>query len=149
LSIAGNASDDVGVTQITWTNDRDGSGTATGTTNWSVSSVPLVQGVNVITVTARDAAGNMGSRTLTVTNADTNATVVVITSPTNAATFATNFSPMNMSGTASDNVGVTQVNWNDDRGNGGPANGLTDWSLNPIPLVPGNTVFTVTASDAA
>ena len=32
LSIGGTASDNVGVTQVTWVNDRGGSGTATGTT---------------------------------------------------------------------------------------------------------------------
>ena len=59
LDIDGTASDDTGVvTQVTWSNDRGGSGTAVGTINWSVSGIVLQSGDNVITVTARDAANN-------------------------------------------------------------------------------------------
>jgi hypothetical protein len=66
LAIGGTASDAVGVTQVSWANDRGGSGTATGTTAWT-ASVALQSGANVITVTARDAAGNTSVATLTVT----------------------------------------------------------------------------------
>jgi hypothetical protein len=67
ISLAGTAADDVAVTSVTWVNNRGGSGTATGTTNWSVSNVALQPGVNVITVSANDAQGNAGGDTLTVT----------------------------------------------------------------------------------
>ena len=67
LNLGGTASDNVGVTQVSWTNDRGGSGVASGTTTWSVSGVPLQSGVNLITVTARDAANNPGTATLSVT----------------------------------------------------------------------------------
>jgi hypothetical protein len=53
------------VVQVTWTNDRGGSGTATGTTSWT-ARVPLAMGPNDITVTARDAAGNIATDVLTV-----------------------------------------------------------------------------------
>jgi hypothetical protein len=52
---------------VTWTNSRGGSGTATGTTSWSASGIALQSGSNVITVTARDAAGNSGTDMLAVT----------------------------------------------------------------------------------
>jgi len=61
------ASDNVGVTQVTWTNSRGGSGTATGATSWTASGIVLQAGSNVLTVTARDAAGNAGTATLTAT----------------------------------------------------------------------------------
>jgi predicted secreted protein len=67
LAIGGSAGDNVGVTQVTWSNDRGGSGTASGTTAWSVGSIALLSGTNVITVTARDAANNSATDTLTVT----------------------------------------------------------------------------------
>jgi hypothetical protein len=38
LSIGGTASDNVDV-QVTWVNDRGGSGTASGTTSWSVPAI--------------------------------------------------------------------------------------------------------------
>jgi hypothetical protein len=55
------------VTQVTWTNNRGGTGVATGTTSWSVPSIAFQPGTNIITVQARDAAGNLGNDVLTVT----------------------------------------------------------------------------------
>jgi hypothetical protein len=66
LSIAGTATDDVGVFQVAWFNDRGGAGIATGTNDWSVPSIPLLPGQNVITVTAIDTNGNASQDTLTV-----------------------------------------------------------------------------------
>jgi hypothetical protein len=67
LTLGGTAADNVGVTQVTWANDRGGSGTATGTTSWTAGGIALQGGTNILTVTARDAAGNTGTKTLTVT----------------------------------------------------------------------------------
>jgi hypothetical protein len=66
LTLGGVASDNVGVTQVTWANNRGGSGTATGTTSWTASNIELKLGSNVLTVTALDAAGNTRTDTLTV-----------------------------------------------------------------------------------
>ena len=55
------------VTTVTWTNDRGGSGTATGTTNRSAPLVPLQPGTNQITVTGTTGGGRTDSATLTVT----------------------------------------------------------------------------------
>jgi len=67
ITLGGSASDNVGVTSLTWTNNRGGSGTASGTTNWTISALTLHCGDdNVITATARDAAGNSATDTLTV-----------------------------------------------------------------------------------
>ncbi len=87
LSLSGTASDNVGVTQVTWSNSRGGSGTASGTTNWSISGISLQSGTNVITVTARDAAANVAKAPLSVTYA-TSATPPTVTS-TNPAAGAT------------------------------------------------------------
>src|SRR5258705_9632744 len=65
LTVSGTASDNVGVTQVTWSNSRGGSGTATGTTSWTASNIILKLGSNVLTITARDAAGNIGTATMT------------------------------------------------------------------------------------
>jgi hypothetical protein len=66
VSISGTASDNVGVSVVTWVSNRGGSGTASGRTSWNIGSVALVSGANLITVTARDAAGNTATDTLTV-----------------------------------------------------------------------------------
>jgi hypothetical protein len=62
LTIAGTASDDTGVTEVTWSNDRGGAGTAAGTLAWT-ADLTLQPGVNTVTVTARDAANNRASAT--------------------------------------------------------------------------------------
>ena len=66
LVLSGSATDNLGVTQVTWTNDRGGSGTAAGTSAWTVGSVALQSGTNILTVTARDLAGNSASDVLDV-----------------------------------------------------------------------------------
>src|SRR5437899_8027230 len=82
LTLGGTASDNVGVTRVTWTNSRGGSGTATGTTSWTAGGIVLQPGTNVLTVTARDAAGNTASTTLTATRTDTTTPDPPITPPT-------------------------------------------------------------------
>jgi len=67
LTLGGSASDNVGVTQVTWANDRGGSGVATGTTTWATGTIALQSGLNTLSVTARDAANNRTTRTLRVT----------------------------------------------------------------------------------
>jgi hypothetical protein len=67
LALSGSAGDNVSVVSVSWTNDRGGSGNTSGTTDWSTGSIELKTGTNVITVTARDAAGNQSSKALTVT----------------------------------------------------------------------------------
>jgi hypothetical protein len=65
ITIAGAASDNTGVSAVSWSSSAGGSGAATGTTAWS-AAVPLRSGTNTITVRAFDAAGNSAWRTVTV-----------------------------------------------------------------------------------
>ena len=67
-NLEGSAKDSLsGINRVTWTNDRGGSGTATGTANWSISNILLSSdGDNNITVTAFDNANNSGAETVTV-----------------------------------------------------------------------------------
>lgn len=151
IALGGTAADSVGVSSVSWVSDRGGSGTATGTTNWSIPVVGLQVGNNVITVTARDAAGNAGTDILTVTYTapDTTVPVVTITGPTTGSSYSTSSSTMTISGTGSDNVGVTAVTWSTDRGSSGTASGTTNWTASSVALQGGANVVTVTARDAA
>jgi predicted secreted hydrolase len=89
MDIGGSASDNVGVTQVTWTNAATGaSGVAIGTTSWSVVGVALAAGNNIITLRVRDAAGNTGVDTITV-GYDPSAPVCSITTPTSSPTYST------------------------------------------------------------
>jgi hypothetical protein len=74
INLSGTASDVVGVASVTWADDHAHSGTATGTTLWSISSIPLQSGSNVITVTATDLGGDTGTDTITVTYTPNSAT---------------------------------------------------------------------------
>jgi hypothetical protein len=65
IAFSGTASDNVGVTKVTWSTNTGSSGTATGTTTWS-AAIPLLEGSNVVTVRAFDAAGNSGWRSVVV-----------------------------------------------------------------------------------
>ncbi len=67
ITLAGTAADDSGVASVTWVNSRGGSGSATGTTNWTASGIPLAGGANIIAVTATDLSGNSTTDTITVT----------------------------------------------------------------------------------
>ena len=67
LALGGIASDNVNVKRVSWRNNATGaSGDASGTSNWNVAGVGLVNGTNVIVVTANDDAGNTGSATIAV-----------------------------------------------------------------------------------
>ena len=54
------------MTQVTWSNDRGGSGTASGAAAWAAPVIPLQTGANIITLTATDNDGEIGTDTLTV-----------------------------------------------------------------------------------
>jgi len=87
ISIAGTSSDNLGVTQVSWENNRGGSGTASGTINWSVSSINLQAGNNIITVTADDDANHTGTDTITITYTPPSSTTSsVISTTTTTAT---------------------------------------------------------------
>jgi hypothetical protein len=94
LNLFGNASDNVRVKRVEWMNSRGGSGLAAGTGNWVAGNISLQEGENVITVTARDVAGNTASDVITVkyqpviltvlsSNPDSGVTIVVSPSDNN------------------------------------------------------------------
>ncbi len=70
ISISGNASDDNGISSITWSNNRGGSGSAVNSSgdwsDWSISGINLQEGENVITVTATDTNNQTATDTITV-----------------------------------------------------------------------------------
>ncbi len=67
LVVNGTATDNVGVTSVTWATSDGTTGTASGTTNWSTAAIPLYVGSTTIIITASDAAGNTSWRSITVT----------------------------------------------------------------------------------
>jgi hypothetical protein len=66
IAMAGTVTGGSGSPQVTWTSNQGLSGTASGTSVWSIPVVPLNLGLNIITVTATDGAGNIASRVVTI-----------------------------------------------------------------------------------
>jgi len=148
MALGGTASDNVGVTKVTWTNDRGGSGTAVGTTSWTASGIALQPGANVLTVTARDAAGNTAAATLTVTLSDTTPPTVALTAPTAGATVT---GALSVTATATDNVGVAGVQFKLDGANLGAERTTTPYSVSwdTTTAAGGSHTLTAVARDAA
>jgi hypothetical protein len=67
IVVRGAASDNVGVSKVTWSSSTGGSGTATGTANWSTPAITLYVGTTTIVIQASDAAGNTSWRSVVVT----------------------------------------------------------------------------------
>jgi hypothetical protein len=156
LTVAGSASDNVEVTRVVWENSLGGSGTASGTSSWSVSGIALAEGVNTLTFTAQDAAGNLGSRSLAVTYnapetaaADTVAPSVRIVSPTTKTNYFSQETTVDIAGTALDNDQVQRVTWQSSSGESGTAIGTQQWAVTGIPLSGWSNYITVTATDLA
>jgi len=100
VSLSGSASDTTsGVKEVTWSSDKGSSGTASGTTYWSISSVSLSTGDNKITVTAKDFGGNTSTDTITITySASTKPTVTTGSTSNVTATQATLTGTVNANG---------------------------------------------------
>ncbi|MGH9846054.1 MAG: hypothetical protein ACREEM_45720, partial [Blastocatellia bacterium] len=64
LNLRGTAADNGAVVAVRWSNDRGGSGAASGMTSWAVTGIGLQPGVNNLTVTAWDVSGNAASAQL-------------------------------------------------------------------------------------
>ena len=152
ITLSGSAADNQAVTNLTWSNNRGGSGTlALAGQTWSITNLALALGPNLIQVTATDSSGNIAADTAVIFFAppDTNAPSIRIEFPTLNVVYETPFGVLDLSGTAADNVGVTEVKWTCSRGGQGVANGVAPWSVNGIALQPGLNIIEVTAADAA
>ncbi|MBV6501498.1 MAG: hypothetical protein CJBNEKGG_04011 [Prosthecobacter sp.] len=152
LGLAGSASDNVGVTQVTWVNNRGGSGTAIGTTAWSIVGVTLADGENVINVTAADAEGNYSTNMVTVVNylADQTPPSVNISFPTALGTTDVERGEISLGGQANDDgSSLASVSWSNDRGGGGTCLGKETWTVADVRLLPGVNTITITAMDRA
>ena len=148
------ASDNVGVAGVQFKLDGANLGAEVSlppyTVVWTTTLVP--NGTHRLTAMAHDAAGNAATSalvTVTVSNLDSTPPTVTITSPTSNPSYTTSASSLTLAGTASDNVGVTQVTWENARAGRGTASGTTSWAASGIVLLPGTNALTVTARDAA
>src|ERR1019366_9411088 len=83
-----------------------------------------------------DPAGNRRTYSAVVSG-DTTPPTIAITSPTTGSSWTNTSATINLSGNASDNVGVTLVTWQNYSGGLGIATGTNSWTITGIPLKPG------------
>jgi parallel beta-helix repeat protein len=166
IYLRGMATDDAKITSVTWSNSLGGSGIAYMTpqfgaaiVNWqSRGNILLYSGINVITVTAYNAAGNSATDILTVIYMPPELTppTVTITDPTCNPTMTTGWHMIYLRGTAMDNIKVTSVTWTNSLGGSGIAYmtpqfgaAIVNWqSRGNVNLLHGVNVITVTATDS-
>jgi hypothetical protein len=151
LTIAGTAAQASGIKQVRWSTARGDSGVATGAASWS-AVVALAEGANSVTITAVAADGTTGSALLTATcskaaaGPDKTAPTLTIISP-QTTMVSTNSSSLTFTGTATDNIGVTEVTWTNGTATGTAA-GTADWTAQ-VPLLVGSNTVVIRAWDAA
>ena len=167
VTIGGNTIGGSGTVQVSWTTNSGASGTAQGSAIWTIPTVPLTIGDNVITLSARDSLQSLVTRSLTITRnplsspttpsptpatptpgPDTTPPSMTILSPANT-NVSTSDTSLVVQGTAQDDVGVASVTWSSSNGVSGTASGTNNWITPGIPLYVGATTITIRASDAA
>jgi hypothetical protein len=166
IALSGTASGGSGSVQVSWSTNQGASGTAQGSSNWTIAAIPLSAGANVITITAADANQDQASQSVTVimqippadnpisptttggTGTSTAPPSMTILSPA-MTTVATSASSITVSGTAQDGGGVAQVTWSTSTGEAGIAAGTDSWTTGPISLYVGANTITIYASDVA
>src|SRR3989449_647691 len=139
VTVSAAAADNVGVVGVQFKLDGANLGAedlvAPYSVSWNTTTVP--NGAHTLKASARDAAGNAttsASLSVIVANADATPPTVAITAPTSNPTFSTSTTPLTLGGTASDNVGVTQVAWVNSAGGSGTATGTTSWTASGIEI---------------
>jgi hypothetical protein len=157
MAISGSTTGGSGTIQVSWVTSQGYSGTAQGSASWTISSVPLNSGDNIITITARDSQQSQVTRSVTITRnlppiptPGTNTTppsLTILSPATNNV--STSDSSLIVGGTAQDNIGVAAVTWSSSNGGSGTATGTNNWTTPAIPLYVGATTITIRASDAA
>jgi len=170
ISMAGTVSGGSGAVQLNWTSNQGPSGAVPASSFWNIPVVPLNLGLNILTVTASDGAGNVASKVIAVTRQPappsnpsppptggpappppSNPTpaggppALKITSP-GFTIVSTSAASIAIGGTASGDV--TTVTWSTSTGKSGTATGTARWSAT-VPLVPGTNNITVRAFNSA
>ena len=147
ITVSGTASDNKALSKV---EVKVGSGSwlpVTGTTSWSVDSVPLAVGSNIITARATDTSNNVKetSVTVTYTPSDVETPVISITSPTEGQVFS--IASITVSGTASDNKALSKVEVKVGNGSWILASGNTSWTVSSMNLSVGSNMMTARATD--
>jgi hypothetical protein len=149
------ATDNVGITSVTWVNSATGgAGVATFVSGsaWT-AAIGLAVGANNLTFTAYDPAGNSAQDVLlvnfTAPPGDLIPPGINITSHSTVTPTTVTVSTLDIAGTASDNIQLAEIVWFDAATNvSGDAEGLGAWT-GQLQLVAGVNVITLRAFDTS
>lgn len=151
--ISGHATDNVGVTLVTYQLNGGTETPCFGTASWATPAITLDAGANTVIIKAYDAAGNTDTETLSITYtedtppaADTTAPALTVTSPSTPSTVTS--ATLAISGTSSDAVGVIGVTYSLNGAAEMACTGTTSWSAS-LTLVEGVNSIVIRARDAA
>ncbi|MCC6365380.1 MAG: matrixin family metalloprotease [Bryobacterales bacterium] len=158
VTISGTTGGGTGAVQVSWTNARGGAGTAQGWRPWSIASVALQMGENVVTITAVDSAQGRATRELRITREPVptptaptpspgQPVTILIVSPVSAGRSVSGQPALILSGTAGPAGRVAGIQWLNTRGSGGQMMGSAAWTTSPVPLEAGTNHITVIATD--
>ncbi len=140
--LKGTVTDDNGVTSLSWSCNGQ-TGDITIQENFEVNIPSLVEGDNVVTVTAGDGQ-SISTDSATITYTEPLPTIEV-EFPAND--FESSQEVIRVTGSADDDKGVTQVEWSNTTNNtSGTATGTTDWYAE-ITLVEGQNYLEFKATD--
>jgi hypothetical protein len=146
-----------GTATVRWVTDKGmwGEGTTTPsgarTFAWTIPTVRLVPGLNVVTVLVTDGTNRTVGRSLHVqvamTTADPAAAPRLSLVAPSTYSFLWPTETLTLRGTTASSVGVSRVSWRVSNGTSGTATGTTIWMMNPIRLTSGFNTITLTARD--
>jgi putative lipoic acid-binding regulatory protein len=154
ITVAANASDNVGVAGVQFLLDGANLGAEDTSSPYAMSwnTTAASNGSHTLAARARDAAGNTQTSSVTVTvqnqAVDTTLPTVSLTAPAGGATVS---GTVAVSATASDNVGVAGVQFRVDGANIGAEDTTSPYSVswNTATIANGNHTLTAVARDAA
>ncbi len=132
---------------ISWSNNRGGSGSATATSSWVITGIPLSGGANLISVSATNIFGSNAVATITMTRAPSpgeGAPYVDVTTPD--ITVDESISAYTINGTNNPHV-VGTLWWTNALGGGGTLAAITPWTILNVPLQLGDNVISVSGSN--
>lgn len=147
LVVAGTSTDDTAVESVQVAVDGGAFAAASGTDSWSheLDASAWADGEHVITARATDTAGNVQDESITVIAATSDSTApgIEILAPVDGETVS---GIVEISGTASDDIGVEEVTVSVDGGPGTSAVGTETWALSIDTAEWASGVHTVTAT---
>jgi len=150
VSVTATASDNGGLAGVQFQLDGTNLGAEVTAAPYSVSwnTTSATAGLHTLTAIARDAAGNRTTSSPVTVTVDNVPPMVSLTSPSNGATFS---GTINVSATASDNVGVAGVQFQLDGANLGAEVTAAPYSVswNTTSATAGSHTLTAIARDAA